>query len=178
MVDEYGILEKINKSKRKKLMAFLKEHDRYEADFEARIMPAGSRDDLPESNRKDKGTIILFFYAQNLYNAEYKDFYTLVDTLVDGEEKLIKAYKRLPALLEFIGVEAEQDEQEKQLGQTYDPTKQYIVSREKAGRPKHIITEEEAQQIRALRADGLSINAISKQMRISNRQIMAFCRAI
>ena len=174
MVDEYGILEKINKSKRKKLMAFLKEHDRYEADFEAKIMPAGSRDDLPESNRKDKGTIIIFFYAQNLYNTEYKDFYTLVDTLVDGEEKLTKAYKRLPALLEFIGVEAEQ---EKQPGHTYDPTKQYLVSRDKAGRPKHIITEAEAQQIRALRAGGLSINAISKQLGISNRQIMAFCRS-
>ena len=177
MVDEYGILEKINKSKRKKLMSFLKEHDRYEADFEARLMPAGSRDDLPESNRKDKGTIILFFYAQNLYNAEYKDFYTLVDTLVDGEEKLIKAYKRLSALLDFIGIGVEA-EQETQPGQTYDPTKQYLVSREKAGRPKHIITEAEAQQIRALRADGLSINAISKQLGISNRQIMAFCRSL
>lgn len=175
MVDEYGILEKINKSKRKKLMAFLKEHDRYEADFEARIMPAGSRDDLPESNRKDKGrTIILFLYAQNLYNAEYKDFYTLIDT-VDGEEKLTKAYKRLSAILEFIGVEAEQ---ETQPWHTYDPTKQYLVSRAKAGRPKHIITEAEAQLIRLLRADGLSINAISKQLGISNRQIMAFCRSL
>lgn len=62
--------------------------------------------------------------------------------------------------------------------QTYDPKKQYVVERAKTGRPKHVITPDEDAKIRELRAEGMSINAISKKLGISNRQIMLFCRSL
>ncbi len=61
---------------------------------------------------------------------------------------------------------------------TYDPKKHYLVSRKKAGRPKHIITPREKSEIKKLREKGMSINAISKALSINNRQIMDFCRTL
>ena len=61
---------------------------------------------------------------------------------------------------------------------TYDPKKQYVVNREKTGRPKHTITPEEETIIMEMRKQGIGINKISKYLKINNRQIMELCHKI
>ena len=163
--DEWDVLSKINKSKRKELMAFLKEHQ----GEEAKIIPAVPRDDIPKDSRKDKGTMAFFFVARNIYHADRMDFFTLVDILdKDKEETFIKLYKQRGDILEFLGQE--------EAVQAYDPQKQYIVDREKVGRPKRILSDLEKSQIQALRSQGKGYNAIAKELKISNRLVISECK--
>ena len=59
---------------------------------------------------------------------------------------------------------------------TYDPTKQYVVDRHKVGRPHRILTDAEQANIRKLRSQGMSINAISRELGINNRRVMEYCK--
>ena len=54
----------------------------------------------------------------------------------------------------------------------------YTVGRKKMGRPKRQLTSHEKDKILAMRAEGLSINAIAKEMRVNNKLIMKFCRIL
>jgi len=64
----------------------------------------------------------------------------------------------------------------KEIKKQYNPQKQYLVDREKIGRPRRILKEEEKKAIEALRKSGKSINDIAKELRLSNRLVMEFCR--
>ncbi len=55
---------------------------------------------------------------------------------------------------------------------TYDPATEYVVKREKAGRPRKPLTEEQKNEIRSMREEGLSINEIAKKLNISNRRVI------
>ena len=60
---------------------------------------------------------------------------------------------------------------------TYDPSSQYVVSRKKSGRPRRVLTTEEQQHIKKLRAQGMGINAISAALKINNRRVMEYCKS-
>ena len=64
----------------------------------------------------------------------------------------------------------------KEIKKRYNPQKQYLVSRERIGRPRRILKEEEKKAIETLRKSGKSINDIAKELRLSNRLVMEYCR--
>ena len=163
--DEWEVLDKINKSKRKELMAFLREHQ----GEGAKIIPAVPRDDIPTNSRKDKGTIAFFFVARNIYDTNRMDFFTLIDTLdADKKETLIKLYKQRSTMLKFLGQE--------EIVPAYDPQKQYVVDREKVGRPKRVLSDSEKAKIDELREQGKGYNAIARELKVSNRLIIKHCQ--
>lgn len=170
MRDEREILSKINKSKRKKLMAFLKEHD----DEETVIIPAGSSEDLPKNPRADKGIVGIIMVGRNLYNERYADYWTLIDTIdKEGNESLLKFYKRQSVV---AGILFEQTIPKSKAVNTYDPAKQYVLNREKTGRPRRILSDVEKEQIDGMRADGKSIAEIARKLKASNRFIMNYLK--
>lgn len=59
---------------------------------------------------------------------------------------------------------------------SYDPARQYVVDRAKVGRPHRVLTPEEQANIKKLRAQGMSINAIAKELGINNRRVMECCK--
>ena len=59
---------------------------------------------------------------------------------------------------------------------TYNPEIEYVVSREKTGRPRATLTEEEKAQIKAWRQDKRGYNRIAADLRRSNRLVMAYCK--
>ena len=60
----------------------------------------------------------------------------------------------------------------------YDPKTHYVVSREKPGRPRRVLTDEERQRIMSMRAQGLSVNEIAKAAKVSNRLVMAALKEV
>ena len=61
-------------------------------------------------------------------------------------------------------------------GKAYDPEKQYVVDRDKVGRPRRVLSDEEQANISRLRGQGMSINAIAKELSINNRRVMEYCK--
>ena len=164
MVDEYGVLEKINKSKRKKLMVWLKQHDT----DGAKIIPAIDSNDLPKNPKADKGTMALFCTGQSIYSHK-KGFWCLVDILDHkSRENFMDFYKRQSAILELMDIEPTD---------SYDPKTQYVISRAKTGRPKRILSESEKEQIAELRAQGKGIAYIARTLKASNRFIMDYLKS-
>lgn len=171
--DEAEILNKINKSKRKKLMAFIKGHD----GEETVIIPAGSSEDLPKNNRADKGTVGIIMVCRNPYNETHADYWTLVDTIdKEGKESLIQFYKR-QSVMAGILFEQPTPEVEAKPANTYDPDKQYVLSREKTGRPRRILSNVEKKQIDGMREEGKSIAEIARTLKASNRFIIDYLKS-
>ncbi len=153
MQDVEGILERINKSKRRLLMKFLNEHD----GEEARLLPAGGM--IPESPRKDYGPICLILVARNIYMSDYTDYFTILDTLEqNGSEKFQRFYKRAPEVQHHLFPSSEPQPP--------------AVPQKKGGRPRRIFTDEEKKRIRDLHAQGLSIKFLAEIFVTSNRKIM------
>lgn len=156
MQDCEGILERINKSKRRLLMKFLNEHD----GEEARLLPAGGT--IPESPRKDYGPICLILVARNIYLSDYTDYFTILDTLdPDGSEKFQRFYKQAPEVQRYLFPSSEPMEPQ-------PPT----VPKKKGGRPRRIFTDEEKKRIRDLHLQGLGIKFLAEIFVTSNRKIM------
>lgn len=167
MIDEDGVLERLNKSKRKKLMAFIKQHEGTE---EARILPAGSMMDFPQNNRKDDGrTVYIFMLAKENYNG----FYTLVDRFDKNDETFKHLYKRQSRIAELLGIDQTPAATNEP---TYNPKTQYIVERGKVGRPKRTLSDTEKSRIDELRVQGKGYNAIAKELKVSNRLIIKHCQ--
>lgn len=151
LYDKENILDKINKSKRKKLMAFIREHD----GEESKIIPAGSSADLPTKRKRDTGTLVIIMVGRNLYNP-YRDYWTLIDTLdKDGKETFTKYYKRQSAIVEFLDIQA---------------------PAVKVGRKKRVFSDEEKRRIAELHAQGVGIGKIARELKTSNRLIMSLLK--
>ena len=122
------------------------------------------------------------------------DMMVILEVLPDGKGQIItdipghraegfaEVYRTAPvdisALRQALGYS--QDAQEPPVGQIYNPSTHYTVKRirEGAGRPRRVLTEQEQTSISTLRAQGMSINAIAQQLKISNRLIMAYCKKL
>lgn len=154
MQDTHDILGRINKSKRKQLVAFIREKDG--GDEEAVIIPAGSRDDLPKDNRHDKGTLAIILLGFSPWS-DKRGFWILIDELAqDGKEKLTKYYKSCADVAELVGSPSE------------------APAQKKAGRKRRILTDEEKKHIDELRAQGVGIAKIARELKTSNRLIMQY----
>ncbi len=146
--------------------------------------------------KNKKGISVLYYLLEGEANRSY------VDTLVILEEILRDHGNASYRLIRDDGIEGDQDEEidvfrlsgkamyalQKALtyeddylsspGVTYDPDKQYVVDRQKSGRPRRVLTESEEADISRLRAQGMSINAISKELKINNRKVMEYCKKL
>ncbi len=173
IVDLEYIAEKVNQSRREKLMKFLKEHN-----FEAKL---AALSEFPDKKQDDKGLIFLLLINRNIYNPEKTDFWVLVDIVelvkdertgkLEAKETFRKYWHYKEDIVEFLGCENNN-------GNRFDPKKQYVVNRDKVGRPRRVLTDEEKATIRNLREQGMSINKIAQQLRIKNRLVMEFCREL
>ena len=159
-----ALLELIKQNRRRELVRFLKEH--YIEDARILLM---SR--LPDSKSMDKGLLCLLLVNQNVYNSRYEDFWVLFDNISGDKEIFQKYYKQKAEIVAFLGCENSNDN-------TFDPDKQYVVTREKVGRPRRVLTNEEKSAIRQLREQGMGINKIAKDLQINNRLVMVYCREL
>ena len=164
------ILERINKSRRPRLAAFLRERDSEDARVDV------NESAFPASPRADRGTLVLVMTTPNPYHEGVVDFYAVSDTIAakgqSGQSEIFAHfYRRRDGILELLG--AEQPAQP-----TYDPSASYLVSREKAGRPRHDLTDEDVASIRALHAEGWGINRLATRYHVSNRRIIALLNDI
>ncbi len=149
MLDD-SILTKINKSKRKKLMSFISDHD---CDGGARLFDASTR--YLTTPREDTGTVILFMITKSKYTEGETDFFVLMDTIDKAGREIFKHSSHRPEHIgSFLGIE---------------PT-------HKGGRPRRTLTSEEKQKIDALRKQGRGFNAIAKELKVSNRLVIEYCK--
>lgn len=104
----------------------------------------------------------------------------LIDIPASKTEKIKERIKIVAVNVDILAQAIGRSEPaDKSKGQTsYDPTKQYVLDRAKVGRPHRILTDEEQAGIRRLRSQGLSINAIAKELGINNRRVMEYCKNI
>lgn len=147
-VDE--VLERINKSRRKKLVSFLRDFVRYEDE-------AGVDITLPESPRSDTGDLMLVLRAPNRYQPGQVAIYAVYDRIFREEENFCTFYRDRAALLDFLGAEPA-------------PAAPVKIRRESTGRPV-LYGEESAATVQRLRAEGESIRGIAAALGMSTATV-------
>ena len=149
MIDD-SILTKINKTKRKKLVSFIIDHDR---DGKGSLYDASTH--YLTTPRQDTGTVIIFMLTNSIYQKDTVNFYVLHDTLdKDGRETFKYSHHAPAQIRDFLGIK---------------PPK-------KGGRPRRILTDEEKERIKELREQGRGYNAIAKELKVSNRLVIEYCK--
>ena len=169
---EGGILvpwSRLAKTNREKLFKARKSNAEY-------YLIGGER---PKNKRQDFGNLVILEVREDGKGR------IITDLPADKKEKYQERFREMlidvKILKEALGfVEKRQLKKEQQAtspaGKTYDPKKQYVVDREKVGRPRRVLSDEEQANISRLRAQGMSINAISKELGINNRRVMEYCK--
>lgn len=162
IVDYATFATAINKSKRKKLVEHIR-RDRIdkrlpERDVQVMLLCGWYADTNP---RRDEGEIRAIVKIQDVV-------YIIYDKLEDGKED----YNYIPIdddIMGFIGAA--------------QPTAAPIVKKDgtpfagfNGGRKKRGLTDEEQSQIREMRDAGHNVNAIARELHISNRVIAAFVK--
>ena len=161
-------VESLNKSRRKKLVDFVTQSRRRECVPERAIevMPlSGWREfeNPAKERRRDNGEIRAF--------VKIKDgvVFLIFDNLTDGNEE----FHRTQIDAEIIGfIAADQAPQHAQITKK-DGTP---FAGFNGGRKKKELTDEEKAQILAMREEGKNVNAIARELHISNRIISAFVK--
>ena len=64
------------------------------------------------------------------------------------------------------------------VGGVLDPDKYVLIEKAKVGRPKRQLTSEEQEKILEWRREGVSINAIARELRCNNKVIMRYCKSL
>jgi len=169
---EGGLLvpwSRLAKSNREKLFKARKSNAEY-------YLIGGER---PKNKRQDFGHLVILEVREDGKGR------ILTDLPADKKEKYQESFREMHInvdnLKEALGfVEKRQQKKEQQAavvtGNAYDPKKQYVVDREKVGRPRRVLSDEEQANISRLREQGMSINAISKELGINNRRVMEYCK--
>lgn len=167
--------DSINKSRRKKLVDFVK-RARLELrmpEREVEVMPLCGwyeYEDPAKERRKDSGEIKAFVKMKNVV-------FMIFDKLEDGKEDC-SCITFDAELFDFLG------ESLAAAAVTPQPTQQpQIVKKDgtpfagfNGGRRKKVLTAEEKARIVAMRKDGKNVNAIAKELHISNRVISEFVK--
>lgn len=175
IVDYPTFAESINKSKRKKLVDFVKRErlNLRMPEREVEVMPlCGWYEyaDPVKERRKDSGEIKAFIKMKNVV-------FMIFDKLEDGKEDC-SCITFDAELFDFLG------ESLAAAAVTPQPTQQpQIVKKDgtpfagfNGGRRKKVLTAEEKARIVAMRKDGKNVNAIAKELHISNRVISEFVK--
>ena len=164
IVDYATFASAINKSKRKKLVEHIRREriDKRlpERDVQVMLLCGWYADTNP---RRDEGEIRAIVKIQDVV-------YIIYDNLNDGKED----YNYIPVdddIMGFIGADA----------QPAAPTQ--IVKKDgtpfagfNGGRKRKELTDEEKAQIREMRKAGKNVNAIARELHISNRVISEFVK--
>jgi hypothetical protein len=159
MIDDREVLPRLNKSKRKKLMAFLNRVDNV-PEGEAVLMSAGG--ELPADNRKDDGrSIYLYVSAKGIYGG---GLYLLIDSFRNGDEDFRQMSKKKTAVLELLGVSRT----------PVEPAEE--KPRQKPGRKRRVLTDEEKALIDELHQQGIGIGKIATKLHTSNSRIMEYVK--
>ena len=160
---------RLAKSNRKKLFAVRKDLSEYYLIGGER--PKNNHHDyarliILEVNDNGKGRILIDIPEdkQEKYHEDLREFHINIDTLRQA--------------LGFVDKRQQQKETTTPAGVVYDPEKKYVLSREKSGRPRRVLSDEEKENIRQLREKGMGINAIAKKLGINNRRVMEFCKTL
>ena len=175
IVDYPTFAESINKSKRKKLVDFVKRArlDLRMPEREVEVMPlCGWYEyaDPAREKRKDSGEIKAFIRMKNVV-------FMIFDKLEDGKEDC-SCITFDAELFEFLG------ESLAAAAVTPQPTQQpQIVKKDgtpfagfNGGRRKKSLTDEEKARIIAMRNEGKNVNVIARELHISNRVISEFVK--
>ena len=136
----------------------------------------------PKNNRQDFGHLVI------LEVTEEGKGKILTDLPGERKEKYQESFREIPidldVLQEALGFVSKRQSQKIQqaaaapAGKSYDPDKQYVIDRDKVGRPRRVLSDAEQADIRRLRSQGMSINAIAEELGINNRRVMEYCRNI
>ena len=126
----------------------------------------------PKNNKVDNDELIILEVADDGTSRILMD--TPASKPNKFKERLKIATINIETLSKALGFAVRQDAADKST--VYDPKAQYVVDRAKVGRPRRILTDTEKADIDRLRAQGLSINAISRELSINNRRVMEHCR--
>ena len=143
------------------------------------------------NTRREDAAYYLIGGTRPTSNRQDNDMLVILELLPDGKGRIItdtpgcrsegfsEAFRSMPVNVGILR-QALGYSQEPPAGQTFDPNTHYIVKRirEGAGRPRRVLTEQEQANISSLRAQGMSINAISQQLGINNRRVMEYCKKI
>jgi hypothetical protein len=175
IVDYPTFAESINKSKRKKLVDFVKRErlNLRMPEREVEVMPlCGWYEyaDPVKERRKDSGEIKAFIKMKNVV-------FMIFDKLEDGKEDC-SCITFDAELFDFLG------ESLAAAAVTPQPTQQpQIVKKDgtpfagfNGGRRKKSLTDDEKARIIAMRKDGKNVNVIAKELHISNRVISEFVK--
>lgn len=174
IVDYPTFAESINKSRRKKLVDFIKRArlDLRMPEREVEVMPLCGwyeYEDPAKERRKDNGEIKAFVKMKNVV-------FMIFDKLEDGAEDFSRlAFDQ--TLFEFLG------ESLAAAAVTPQPQQPQIVKKDgtpfagfNGGRRKKELTDEEKARIREMRKAGKNVNAIARDLHISNRVISEFVK--
>ena len=165
----------INKSKRKKLVDFVKRErlNLRMPEREVEVMPlCGWYEyaDPAKERRKDSGEIKAFIRMKNVV-------FMIFDKLEDGKEDC-SCITFDAELFEFLG-----DSLAAAAVTQTQPQPSQIVKKDgtpfagfNGGRRKKVLTAEEKARIVAMRKDGKNVNAIARELHISNRVISEFVK--
>lgn len=177
IVDYPTFAASINKRKRKKLVDFIKRErlDLRMPEHEVEVMPlcgwyAGA-ESLAE-RRKDSGEIKAFIRMKDVV-------FMIFDKLEDGAEDFSRlAFDQ--TLFEFLGESLAAAAVTPQPTQT-QPTQ--ILKKDgtpfagfRGGRKRKELSDEEKARIREMREEGKNVNAIARELHISNRVISEFVK--
>lgn len=132
----------------------------------------------PKNKRQDHGKLVILEIRDDGKGR------IITDLPADKKEKFQERFREVDIdvaiLKEALGFVEKRKQKSKEdtkaTGKSYDPEKQYVVSREKVGRPRRVLSYEEQASIQRLRDKGMSINAISKELGINNRRVMEYCK--
>lgn len=163
IVDYATFASAINKSKRKKLVEHIRREriDKRlpERDVQVMLLCGWYADTNP---RRDEGEIRAIVKIQDVV-------YIIYDNLNDGKED----YNYIPVDDDIMGF----------IGATQQPAAPQIVKKDgtpfagfNGGRKRRGLTDEEKAQIREMRKAGHNVNAIARELHISNRVISEFVK--
>lgn len=177
IVDYPTFAESINKSRRKKLVDFIKRSrlDLRMPEREVEVMPLCGwyeYEDPVRERRKDSGEIKAFIKMKNVV-------FMIFDKLEDGKEDC-SCITFDAELFEFLG----ESLAAAAVTQTQtQPQPSQIVKKDgtpfagfNGGRKKRGLTAEEKARIREMRKAGKNVNAIARELHISNRVISEFVK--
>lgn len=164
IVDYATFATAINKSKRKKLVEHIRREriDKRlpERDVQVMLLCGWYADTNP---RRDEGEIRAIVKIQDVV-------YIIYDNLNDGKED----YNYIPVdddIMGFIGATSTQPQPSQIVKKDGTPFAGF-----NGGRKSRILTDEEQDKIREMRKAGRNVNAIARELHISNRVISEFVK--
>ncbi|WP_298589456.1 hypothetical protein [uncultured Selenomonas sp.] len=165
VVDYPEFAESINKSKRRKLVEYIRKERTYKRVPERAIQVIPLYGWFEDNNsRRDSGEIRAFVKIQDIV-------FMIIDNLVDGKEEFHRTLID-EEIIRFIGA----SERRAAPAPTIKKKDGTPFAGFNGGRKKKELTSEEKARILALRKEGNNVNVIARELHISNRIVSEFVK--